>query len=167
MPGYYAKNMHPDFLWGSNVLGNILMKIRDQILAELARSTSAPPAALAASPKMAISGDGSTEYSSKVIVSRILPTTTPPVTSQKTAISEDVSTVDSPKVVAPAIPSTSNPPVTNQKATISGDVSTEDSSKVVETTTCCCCLPTHPCLLGGVRFCCFMGVRRQLLRPVI
>ena len=32
---------------------------------------------------------------------------------------------------------------------------------------CCCCQPTPPCLLGGVRFCCFMGVRRQLLPPVI
>ena len=24
----------------------------------------------------------------------------------------------------------------------------------------CCCQPTPPCLLGGVRFCCFMGVCR-------
>ena len=32
---------------------------------------------------------------------------------------------------------------------------------------CCCCLPTPPCLLGGVRICCFTGVRHQLLPPVI
>ena len=31
----------------------------------------------------------------------------------------------------------------------------------------CCCQPTPPCLLGGVRFCCFMGVCRQLVTPVI
>ena len=31
---------------------------------------------------------------------------------------------------------------------------------------CCCCRPTPPWLLGGVRFCCLMGVRRQLLPPV-
>ena len=135
MPGYYAQNTNPDFLWGSNVLGNILMKIRDEILAELAESTLAPPAASAAPSKMAISGDGSTEESSKVVVPAILPTFTPPVTSQKTAISEDVSMEDSSKVVAPAIPSTSTPPVTNQKATISSDVSKEDSSEVVEITT--------------------------------
>ena len=135
MPGYYAKNTHPDFLWGSNVLGNILMKIRDEILAELAESTSAPPAVSTVPLKIAISGDGSTEDSSKVVVPAILPTLTPPVTRHKTTISEEVSTKDSSKVVAPAIPSTSTPPVTNQKATISGDVSTEDSSEVVETTT--------------------------------
>ena len=135
MPGYYAKNTHPDFLWGSNVLGNILMKIRDEILSELAESTSAPPAASAPPSKIALSGHGSTEDSSKVVVPAILPTITPPVITHKTAISEDVSAEDSSKVVAPAIPSTSTPPVTNQKATISGDVSTEDSSEVVETTT--------------------------------
>ena len=135
MPGYYAKNTHPDFLWGSNVLENILMKIRDEILSELAESTSAPPAASAAPSKIAISGDGSTEDSSKVVVPAILPTFTPPVTRHKTTISEEVSTKDSSKVVAPTIPPTSTPPVTNQKATISGDVSTEDSSEVVETTT--------------------------------
>ena len=100
-----------------------------------AESTSAPPAASTAPSKIAISGDGSTEDSSKVVVPAILPTFTPPVTSHKTAISKDVSTKDSSKVVAPAIPSTSTPPVTNQKTPISGDVSTEDSSEVVETTT--------------------------------
>ena len=31
----------------------------------------------------------------------------------------------------------------------------------------CCCQPNPPCLLGGVRFCCLTGVRRQLLPPVI
>ena len=116
-------------------MGNILMKIRDEILAELAESTSAPPAASTAPSKIAISGDGSTEDSSKVVVPAILPTFTPPVTRHNTTISEEVSTKDSSKVVAHAIPSTSTPPVTHQKATISGDVSTEDSSEVVETTT--------------------------------
>ena len=111
------------------------MKIRDEILSELAESTSAPPAASTAPSKIAISGDGSTEDSSKVVVPAILPTFTPPVTRHKTTISEEVSTKDSSKVVAPAIPPTSTPPVTNQKATISGDVSAEDSSEVVETTT--------------------------------
>ena len=91
MPGYYAKNTPPDFLWGSNVLENILMKIRDEILTELAESTSAPPAASTAPSKIAISGD----YFSKVVAPAIPSTSTSPVTNQKATISGDVSTADS------------------------------------------------------------------------
>ena len=43
MPGYYDINTNPDYMYGENQLGKILMTIRAEIRQELERSQTPPP----------------------------------------------------------------------------------------------------------------------------